>query len=215
MNDKEKQDIGLFKFSLIAPLINDTYEASSKMEYYRKIASKTHTHPNGKKVQYSSGTIKQWHLAYLKKGVDGLLPKSRSDTGMPRAFSTEAADKIHNIKETYPYITTKMVYQKLVEENYIKASDVSLASVYRYIRDHQLKRNQVAPIERRAYEMEFANDCWQGDTSHGPRIMINGKKVKTFLISLIDDKSRLITHAEFFLHDNANNLQSVFKKVIK
>lgn len=215
MNPKEIQEIGLFRFSLIAPLVNDTYEAYSKMAYYRHIASQTHTHPSGKKVNYASNTIKSWYIAYTKNGIDGLLPKSRSDAGMPRAFSEAAADKIHDIKEKYPYITTKMVYQKLVEDNYIKPSEVSLASVYRYIRDHQLKRNQIAPIERRAYEMEYSNDCWQGDTSHGPKIMINGRKVQTYLISLIDDKSRLIMHAEFFFHDNSVNLQSVFKKAIK
>lgn len=215
MNSKEIQDIGLFRFSLIAPVVNDTFEAYSKMQYFRNVASKTHTHPNGKKVKYSSSTIKKWHLNYVREGLDGLLPKSRNDIGMPRSFSEEATDKIHDIKEKYPYITTKMVYQKLVEDGYIKASEVSLSSVYRYIRDNNLKRNQMAPIERRAYEMEHSNDCWQGDTSHGPKIIIDGKKVQTYLISLIDDKSRLIVHAEFFLNDNSINLQSVFKKAIK
>jgi len=215
MNNKEIQEIGLFRFSLIAPVVNGTYEACSKMQYYRNIAAKTHTHPNGKKVKYSSGTIKGWYLAYMKKGIDGLLPKGRNDAGLPRSFSEEAIDKIHDIKEKYPYITTKMVYQKLVEDKYIKASEVSLSSVYRYIRDNNLKRNQMAPVERRAYEMEHSNDCWQGDTSYGPKIIINGKKVQTYLISLIDDKSRLVTHAEFFLNDNAINLQIVLKKAIK
>ena len=42
-----------------------------------------------------------------------------------------------------------------------------------------------------------------GDTSHGPILTIDGKKVQTYLIQLIDDASRLIVGYEFFLNDNS------------
>lgn len=63
--------------------------------------------------------------------------------------------------------------------------------------------------------MEFANDCWQGDTSHGPVITIDGKKVQTYLIQLIDDASRLLVGYQFYLNDNAINFQAVLKQAIK
>ncbi|MBC2580734.1 hypothetical protein [Clostridium sp. DJ247] len=59
MEDREKHEIALFKFSLIAPLVNETYEAASKNEFFRDIASKEHTLPNGTTVRFSSGTIKK------------------------------------------------------------------------------------------------------------------------------------------------------------
>lgn len=214
MSDKKSQELALFRFSLIAPLVNETYETTSKMQYFRDIASKTHKLPTGEKVNYSSGTIKSWYLKYKKQGIDGLLPKKRNDAGKPRVINGDTINKIHAIKEKYPYITGKMVYQKLVEEGYIKASDVSLASILRYIRDNNLKRNQLEGVERRAYEMEYANDCWQSDTSHGPKIIINNRKMQTYLIAFIDDASRLIVHAQFFLNDNAINMQTTFKKAL-
>ena len=208
------QKIALFRFAIIAPLVNDTYEANSKMQFYRNMAAKTYELPNGEKVKFSSGTIKKWYLKYKHYGIDGLTPKIRSDAGKPRAINQNTIKKIHEIKEKFPYITGKMVYQKLLEEGYIKASNVSLASIHRYLRDNNLQRNRVEPIERRAYEMEFANDCWQADTSYGPKILIDGIKVQTYLISMIDDASRLIVHAKFFLRDNAVNVQEIFKKAI-
>lgn len=54
-----------------------------------------------------------------------------------------------------------------------------------------------------------------GDTSHGPIITIDGKKVQTYLIQLIDDASRLIVGYRFFLRDNAINFQLVLKQAIK
>jgi len=214
MNEKEMQELALFRFSLIAPLVNQTYTTSSKMEYFRNVASKTHDLPNGKSVKFSPNAIKKWYQNYLKNGFDGLISKPRSDAGVPRVLTNDVIAKIHELKANFPYITGKLVYQKLLEDGYIKASKVSLASVLRYIRDNNLKRNQLAPVERKAFEMEFANDCWQSDSSHGPVIKFNGQKYKTYLISIIDDASRLLTHAEFFFNDNAVNMQIVLKKAI-
>jgi transposase InsO family protein len=215
LNEKEIQEIGLFKFSLIAPVVNDTYIAYSKEQFYREVASKTHKHPSGKEVKYSNGTIKRWHMQYKKNGFDGLLPMKRSDAGIPRSFSEKVMNEIYEIKTKFPHITTKMVRRKLIEDGFIKASEVSLSSMYRYIKANNLKRNQLEPIERRAYEMENVNDCWLADTSHLLRLKINGKSKKTYLIAIIDDKSRLLVHSEIFFNDNAVNFQIVLKKAIK
>ena len=147
-------------------------------------------------------------------GIDSLAPKTRCDIHVPRRLSDSAISQIQKIKEKYPYITGKLVYQKLIEEGFIKCSETSMATVLRYIRDNNLKPKQLVGTVRKAYEMEYANDCWQSDTSHGPVITVNGKKKQAYLITFIDDASRLILHGEFFFNDNAVNMQAVFKKAI-
>lgn len=214
MIDKDLHNIALFRFSLIAPLINETYESASISQYLREIASKTHTLPDGESVRYSSGALKKWYLNYKNKGFDALIPKTRKDIGKPRNLNLDAIKKIHSLKEQYPYITGTLVYKKLIEESYVKVTTTSMATVLRYIRENNLKRSQLAPNPRKAFEMEFANDCWQSDTSHGPVIKVDGQKRQAYLITFIDDSSRLILHGEFFFNDNAVNMQSVFKKAI-
>lgn len=214
MEGKNTNEIGLFKFSLIAPVVNDTYDAVSKMQYFRDVAAKVHKLLDGRDVKYSASTIKHWYIDYQKGGFENLVPKTRKDLGKPRNLDINAINQIHALKEKFPYITGTLIYQKLVEDGYVKVSKTSLSTVLRYIKDNNLKRNQVAPVARHAFEMEFANDCWQSDTSHGPIITINNQKKQTYLIIFIDDASRMILHGEFFLNDNAVNMQSVFKKAI-
>lgn len=209
-----KNSVALFRFSLIAPIVNDTYDAVSKMQYFRDVASKVYKLPDGKSAQFSSATIKKWFLTYKKGGFDSLLPKKRNDLGKSRKLTADSIGQIHALKEKFPYITGKLIYQKLVEEGYLKSSKTSASTVLRYIRDNNLKRSQIAPEDRRAFEMEFANDCWQSDTSHGPIIKVNNQKRQTYLITFIDDASRMILHGEFFFNDNAVNMQVVFKKAI-
>lgn len=208
------QDLALFRFSLISPVVNDTYQAVSQSQYFRDVASKAYTLPDGTTANFSSGTIKKWYLEYKHNGFDALIPKKRADAGFPRVISNDAIAKIVEIKANFPYITGTLVYQKLIEEGYLKEHKTSLASVLRYIRDNNLKSSQLFPVERKAFEMEFAGDCWQADTSHGPVIKVHGQKRQTYLVSILDDASRIITHAQFFFNDNAINFQTVLKKAI-
>ena len=65
--------------------------------------------------------------------------------------------------------------------NIIVDTEVSLSTVTRFISKNNLKfRN--SSTERKAFELENPNDCWQADTSVGPYLIIDGKKKKTVLI---------------------------------
>lgn len=214
MTETENQEMALFRFSLIAPVVNQTFEAPSMSQFFKNVASKSYTLPNGVIANYSAATISSWYDLYRKYGFDGLIPKSRKDLGVPRALDQRAIQQIHSLKEQFPYITGKLVYKKLIEEGYISQKNTSLATVLRYIRDNNLKPNQLCPIEKKAFEMEFANDCWQADTSHGPVIKIDGQKYQTYMIAFIDDASRMLLHVEFFLNDNSFNMQAVFRKAV-
>ena len=211
--ENDKNAIALFRFAIIAPLVNNTHNCKSKSEFYRNAALRKYTLPNGREATISAGIIKKWYIGYCKNGFESLKPKCRTDIGYSRKIPTECIDKIAELKEKYPYITGKAIYNKLIENGDILAKDVSLASLYRFLNRHHFHTHNVT--ERKAFEMEYANDCWQGDTSHGPILTIDGKKVQTYLIQLIDDASRLIVGYQFFLNDNALNFQLVLKQAIK
>ncbi|WP_427338454.1 DDE-type integrase/transposase/recombinase [Caloranaerobacter sp. DY30410] len=74
-----------------------------------------------------------------------------------------------------------------------------------------MSSKNLCPTDRRAFEFEFPNECWQSDISVGPYLTINGRKHKTYIIAIIDDASRLIVHCEAFLSDNFLSFLSVFK----
>ncbi len=214
MTEEEKQAIALFKYALIAPLVAGSYMEASKEEYYRVTASKEYTFPTGKKTKYSSRTIKRWYIEYTKHGLDALKPLTRSDSGRSRKLPASAIDKIYEYRQQMPYITVKKIYAKLIEEGYLNEKDSSIDSLYRYMRNNSELKNSVPVKECLSFEFEHAGDCWQADSSHGPTIRVDGKKITTWLISFQDDASRMIVHGEFFENDNANNVQLCFKKAI-
>lgn len=211
--DERKNTIALFRYGLISPIVTNTYEDKSQMEYFRKIAGKEYE-LLGKKIKFKPESIKKWYLDYKKNGYQALIPKTRTDLHTSRKLTDDTIEKIKEYKNNYPHITGTLIYYKLIEEGYIKEYNVSKSTVLKYIRDNYLLFESQKQ-DRRAFEMEFANDMWDADTSHGPYLTINGKKVKTYLIALIDDASRLITNAKFYFADNAINFQNTFKGALK
>ena len=212
--DQAKNKIALFRYGLISSLVNNTYQEKSMEEYYRKIASGTYE-LNGKTIKIRPSTIKTWYINYKKFGYDGLIPKTRTDLNTSRKLTLEAQQKIIDYKKSFPHISGTLIYQKLIEDGYINQSIVSKSTVLKFIRDNYLLFGDDGKVDRRAFEMEFANDMWDADTSHGPILTINNKKIKTYLIALIDDASRLITSAKFYYEDNAINFQNTFKEGLK
>lgn len=212
--DKFYNDISLFRFSLIAPIINNTHNFNSINEYISFIAAQKH-HFNNKEYTFSKSCIKKWYLSYKKNGISALQFKTRSDKNSSRLLNYETINRIQELREQFPHITGTSIYNKLIEENYIHMKNISLSTILRYLKNNNLKANQVCNVERRMFEMENVNDCWQADTSVGPYIIIDGTKYKTYIIMFIDDKSRLIMGYDIFLNDTAINMQQVFKNAIK
>ena len=214
MKATENEELALFRYSLIAPLVAGTYLEESKAAYYRNIAALEHTLPDGSKRMFSASTIKKWYIRYGKERFRALVTKERSDAGKSRTLTDEICQEIDSLKEQFPHITGVMIYKRLIENGVIKQSEVSLDSIYRYLRATNQNHGGMPPKETVAFEYEHANDCWQADSTDGPYITIDGRPVQTYLISFIDDASRLITHGEFYLSDNEVNMQDALRKAI-
>lgn len=212
--DENYKDLGLFRFSIISPAINKTHNFKSNEEYFRDVSRKKHIF-DGKEYYFSASCIKSWYIKYKNNGFATLGKKTRKDDKKSRKLNNEVIQRIITLREQYPNITGTKMYNLLIKDQYLNKEEVSLSTILRYIRKNNLKASQITNIERRMFEMENVNDCWQSDTSEGPYLNIHGIKYRTKLIMFIDDKSRMITGYDFFLNDNAINMQKVFKKAVK
>ena len=56
-NDKAAIDMAYFRFSLIAPVIQDTFTDPTKTAYYRRVTESSFTLPNGKVMVYNPMSI--------------------------------------------------------------------------------------------------------------------------------------------------------------
>lgn len=203
-----------FKFALIAPVIQNLYPDASAAAYYRRITAEPITRPDGTAFKYNPGTLQKWVSYYKKEGMDGLMPKERSDKGTTRTLDDAAIEEIYRLKLKYPKINAVMIHNLLIENGYISSS-VSVRAVQRFIKTNDLKSARNPNIkDRKAFEEAEFGCMWQSDTCYLPYITENGVSRRTYLIMIIDDHSRMIVGGEIFYNDNAYNYQKVLKQAI-
>ena len=83
MKEVTPLEMAHFKFGLIAPVIQDTFSDPSAMAYYRRVTEEPIVRPDGTSFKYNPGTLQKWVVYYRASGMDGLIPKTRRDKGMP------------------------------------------------------------------------------------------------------------------------------------
>ena len=87
----------------------------------------------------------------------------------------------------------------------------SPSSVYRFLHARELM-NRPLPEDRRKYEEPYPNGMWQSDVMHGPKVLVQDKQRKTYLIAIMDDHSRLIAAAGFYLSENLKTYLTVLEQ---
>jgi len=217
MDRPAKKDPGrehaYFRFALIAPAIQGTHTDASVAAYCRRITELPIVRPDGVAFQYKPGTIYKWIAAYKAAGMDGLMPRERSDKGSVRRLSDESVSEIHNLKERYPKLDAVQIHIRLIQDGLLPAT-VSARTVQRYIRNNNLKPNAMSgPLkDRKAFEEPFFGALWQADTCFFPYIPdSHGRRKRTYLLLILDDHSRMIVGARLFFEDNAYNFQQLLK----
>jgi transposase InsO family protein len=66
--------------------------------------------------------------------------------------------------------------------------------------------------DRKAFEEPFFGAMWQADTCYFPYVPDDsGTRKRTYLITMVDDHSRMIVGARLFFEDTAYNFQKVLK----
>ena len=217
-NDKsynEAVKIAHLRFAVIAPVIQELFTDPTKTSYYKKVAEKPLKMPDGKEMLFNYNTFEKWEARYKRNGMDGLMPKRRSDAGVSRALPDTAIAEIFRLKQQFSRINATLIYSKLIADGFIKQSEVSLSAVQRFIKKNDLKSARNSNIkDRKAFEEEFPCTMYQADTCHSVYITENGIKRKTYLFHVVDDHSRMIVGARFFYNDNAYNFQLVLKEAL-
>jgi len=106
------------------------------------------------------------------------------------------------VRKEMPDATVPLLIDRMKKRNLVTAgNELNLSTVYRFLNQQGLMKQKTKSKDRRKFEAELPNDLWQSDVMHGPRVDVDGKLKKTYLIAIIDDHSRLIPHARFYLSE--------------
>ena len=122
-----------------------------------------------------------------------------------RALAPETLDAFLALRRAQPEVYATTLLRELEEQGVLAPRSVSLSTLYRALAREGLDRRSlragsaVLKGPTKAFEFSWANPLWMTDGMGGPSLPVEpgGKPVRTHLLALMDDCSRLCPHGQY------------------
>lgn len=197
------------------------------------LADKTWQHPiTGAPVSFAYSTLERWVYLARRAGdgdtIKALRRRVRKDAGTRRAISAALVAALvqqHRDHPTWSYQLHADNLVVLAELDATLGHAPSYSTVRRLMKGRGLFRQKrrrhgtregdrrsravFESRETRSYESEYVHGLWHLDyhTAKFLRILTaNGEWVAPKIMGILDDRSRLCCHAQWYLDENAENL---------
>ncbi len=209
--------MALFRYSVLGPLVSRSELPRGELKAtIRELATRHYDIPGSRNSLLGEKTIEAWYYAWRRGGIEALTPKARSDRGQSK-IAPEVQEAILAAKRENPRRSIRGIRRLLERRGTVAKGELSRSAIHRLLQAHGLSRpggSASEPEERRAYVAEHAGDIWYGDVMHGPRVPMGGRLRKAYLVSLMDDASRLIAHSAFCPGETALDIEAVLKQAV-
>lgn len=228
-----------FRFSIIGPLLASPPNNGELQTELMALSKKQWRHPlTGRFMTIGLSTIERWFYQAKeeKNPVNALKTKQRCDAGLTSVISTEIKQIIRQQYKAHPSWSYQLHYDNLcVELKKLPKIDRIPAyhTVRRYMKknamskQHRIRnRNTVGALlaqerletrEVRSFEVDHVHTLWHLDFHHGSCRILgrDGQWHKPLLLAILDDRSRLICHAQWYFDETAETLVHGFTQALQ
>ncbi len=211
---KWRNEEALKRYGLISPLLDPDIDEAKRCMLREQIAER---------AGISKRTIYRYEAGYRTDGFEGLVPMNREkrrSQKLPENWDEIVGEAIQ-LKREVPKRSVRQIITILEVEGWAPAGVVRPSTLQRYLYNaglgvKQMKRySEARETSSRRFCRAHRLELLQGDIKYGPTIRTKeGKLVKTYLSSLIDDHSRLIVQAEFYDNQRADVVEDTFHKAV-
>ena len=213
----EIHPVALFRYAVLGPLLSRADLPRGELKAtIQELAARHYDIPGSRNCHLSEKTIEAWFYAWRRGGIEALTPKVRSDRGQSK-IAPEVQEAIVAAKRENPRRSIRTIRRLLQRRGTVAKGELSRSAIHRLLQAHGLSRpsgSASEPEEHRAYVARYAGDIWYGDVMHGPRVPMDGALHKAYLVSLMDDASRLIAHSAFCRGETALDIEAVLKQAV-
>jgi transposase InsO family protein len=234
MNDEKRGELrerwARLRFAVVAPLMASPPARGELGREIEKLTGKPWKHPKtGAPIFFSASTIERWYHKANKATdpVGELAARVRKDAGEKRSLSPGLIDALVLQYQAHPSWSYKLHADNLTAQTRVRAElgDVpSVSTVRRFMKSQGLVRvprrkrrdtqgaaraeQRFFDLEVRSFEVEYVHGLWHLDFHQGSRRVLDelGRWRKPHLLGILDDRSRLCCHAQWYLGESAQAL---------
>ena len=210
-----QEETALERFRIIAPLTDEDLDHSKRVQLRKEIAESS---------GLSYKTVKRYDDAYRKNGFEGLKPADRSCRNrekLPENFDELLSEAIQ-LRREVPSRSVEKIITILELEGKAEPGRLKRATLQRHLFDagfgstHLNTYTEARESSSKRYNKPHRMMLIQGDIKYGPKLPIgkNGKMVRTYLSSALDDHSRMILSSKFYDNQAETIVEDTFRNAI-
>ncbi|HKJ64082.1 MAG TPA: DDE-type integrase/transposase/recombinase [Desulfopila sp.] len=217
MTTPDTTELAVWRYGIISRLLHRNEEDGTLEDELRQLALHSYRKPDGSSVRFSPETLRKWLYRYRHGGLPGLGDLPKKNQGTHPSVPQSLADRLIELRQQHPLWTLARMLGQLVEENLWDMVTPSRATLYRFADTTNLHRNPhpVQHTPARPFAYQDFGQLWMADFLHGPKIRIRGQKRKTYLHAIIDDASRYVVRAGFFMAEDSEILMKELMVVVR
>ena len=211
---KWQDEEALKRYQMIAPLLDESLDEGKRRQLREEIAER---------YDVSKRSIYRYEEKYREGAFEGLRPMNREkrrSQALPDNYEEIVGEAIQ-LKREVPRRSVRQIIKILESEGYAPPGVIKASTLQRYLYNaglgvKQMKRYmEKRETTSRRFCRAHRNELWQGDIKYGPDIRLSdGRLIKTYLSSLIDDHSRYIVQSEFYDNQRQEVVEDTFHKAI-
>jgi transposase InsO family protein len=219
------------RFSIVGALLAAPPAKGALRAALAQLAAREWRHPSsGAPVRFSVSTLERWYYRIRNEQHDplGVLRrKRRQDAGAQASMTPPLRQALLAQYAAHKGWSAQLHHDNLVAlaENRSELRPVpSYATVRRFLAAHGLTKHRpmttrqtdgalaaaarLEAREVRSYESEYVNGTWHWDCHHGSRKVLTqrGEWRTPILFGVLDDRSRLACHLQWYLSESAENI---------
>jgi len=228
------------RFSVVGQLLAAPPAKGELRGELERLAARTWRHPTkGEPVRFGVSTIERWYYLAARERRDpvGVLRrKVRKDAGHQGSMGVAVKAALQAQYAGHKGWSAQLHYDNLVALGEAKpevAPVPSYSTVRRFLKANGLFRRRRLTSRRtegalraearledrevRSYEAEYVNGLWHWDCHHGSKKVVTprGDLVTPILFGVLDDRSRVVCHLQWYLHENAENIAHGLSQAIQ
>ncbi len=199
---------GLRRYRIIVPLLEEGMAECEKRPIRRLVCDQE---------GISERTLRRYVAAFKHGGFDGLIPSERKDKGVSKAIPAEALNMAAQLRQELPGRSAERIQELLASEGY----QVARSTLERHLRQRGLSGKELKAVQKQVISRRFnrvgRNTLWQSDLKYGPYLpdpKQPDRKMRTYLVAIIDDATRLVVHAEFYANQRLPVLEDALRKAV-
>jgi putative transposase len=210
-----------FRYTIIGPLTDPLSSPADKLAWRRSVFRRSHEHPRRGPVKVSERSLRRWLRAYRLHGWNGLMPGARKRKG-PKVLTEGAIEFIESRIRENPLRNTTTLLEDLAAVPEFKAltGRIGVSTLNRHLHARGVCRllhpERTARPPFKVFEAPYPNALWHSDVHYGPDALDDdGKVISTYIVSWLDDHSRVCCHCQAYRRQDFNALMHCWCKAMQ